>query len=292
MKNAIFGTTTLLVAYALSVSSAFAQSDFAFDPLRTPNSTLELLSNDDALPIGLDIGFFEADPEATIGSRTEAGSPTEQVSAEGAIAYFSPRVLGFQLTGGYALNQQYFGGVTAGDLANPFTTPDSTSRDVFSVGGSFRQGFGDLDVALTGGYNRSYQSNSSMTLGLGDDEPDRQFVGGIDLGYQGFRLGGSIGVEDVGDFTEADPTRIWAYDAGASYSTGKWTFGVNYYQSESDGLAGLSGEYPFVAYQAGVVYRMGPGIRAEFSGIYGTWQDDDGIPNDTVVGILGLKVGF
>jgi predicted porin len=286
MKNVVFGTTTLLVAYALSVSSSFAQGEFAFDALRTPNSTLELMSGDEALPFGFDIEAIEINPDTSLGPRNE------QTSGEGAIAYHSPRVLGFRLTGGYALNQQYFGGVTAESLANPFVQPESTSRDVFSVGGSFRESFGDLDVALTGGYNQSYESNSSMTLGLGDDEPDRQFVGGFNLGYQGFRFGGSIGVEDVGDLATSDPTRIWAYDAGASYSTGKWTFGINYYQSESDGLAGLSGENPFVAYQAGVVYRMSPGIQAEFSGIYGTWQDDDGAGNDTVVGIVGLKVGF
>jgi predicted porin len=265
MKNVVFGTTTLLVAYALSVSSSFAQGEFAFDALRTPNSTLELMSGDEALPFGFDIEAIEINPDTSLGPRNE------QTSGEGAIAYHSPRVLGFRLTGGYALNQQYFGGVPAESLANPFVQPESTSRDVFS---------------------ESYESNSSMTLGLGDDEPDRQFVGGFNLGYQGFRFGGSIGVEDVGDLATSDPTRIWAYDAGASYSTGKWTFGINYYQSESDGLAGLSGENPFVAYQAGVVYRMSPGIQAEFSGIYGTWQDDDGAGNDTVVGIVGLKVGF
>jgi predicted porin len=120
----------------------------------------------------------------------------------------------------------------------------------------------------------------------GNDDP-QQISAGLNLGFAGFTVGGSIGVEDS---DRAQDGVGW--DAGATYSTGPWAVGVTYFHSEVEGAPG-GGEDELDAAQAGVSYAVGPGITASANVLWAEWDGAGAGANaDGLGAVFGMKMGF
>src|SRR5262249_49499147 len=142
------------------------------------------------------------------------------------INYFSPRFMGLQIGVGYAPKMNLApgpsilaqgttsgpGSNTAGvcgfndaTTASNCPTNDNSWQDVFDVSANYLNKFGDVVVALYGGFlyaqfipglqtapvavNRSTGANLTSW---------KQWVVGAEVGYGGFTLGGSVGYDNNG----------------------------------------------------------------------------------------------
>jgi hypothetical protein len=259
---------------------------------------------------------------------------------ENTLTYFTPRLFGFQVGVSYQAAVVF----TGEGLNNP-ADPDTQYHHGFAVGVNFVESFGGVDVALAGGYRRAEAPDNgtitainptgiATTNGVGTkvftiDVPDMQQVsGGINIGFAGVTIGGSVAAEIDGRVTAtttafnttthagfgaglpgpfpantfaaatntftsgANSTEGWSWDAGISYGTGPWTFGAAYIHGEVEGSVTNGDQDTLDAFQAGVEYAVGPGITASLTGMYADWQEEGGGDNAGYVGIAGVSFGF
>ena len=265
---------------------------------------------------------------------------------EHTLTYFTPRLFGFQLGMSYQPGLSF-----SGDGTNSPVDKDTTYNHGFAVGVNFVESFGGVDVAVAGGYRRAQGPDTDITAinptgivgtnGVATkvftiDRPDMQQVsGGINIGFAGVTIGGSVAAEidgrvtastssfttsnhtgalaslggagavlpspfpastfaqGLGTFTSgAVSTEGWSYDAGISYGTGPWTFGVAYIHGEVEGSVTTPGDDELDAFSGGVEYAVGPGITASVTGMYADWDEEGGADNTGYVGIVGVSFGF
>jgi predicted porin len=157
----------------------------------------------------------------TTGFRTPALSTyVDLANDDHALNYFSPRFSGFQV------GVSYVPAATINGEGKNFPVQadeNSELHDLISVGANFVESFGGFDVAVAGGYRVAQDDRG------GNDDPE-QYSAGLNLGFAGFTVGGSIGIEDSDRSTDGT-----AYDIGATYSTGPWAVGATYFHSEVEG---------------------------------------------------------
>ena len=158
---------------------------------------------------------------------------------------------------------------------------ETENHNLFAVGANFVESFGEVDVAVAGGYRRAEAADAG-----GQDDPE-QYSAGLNIGFAGFTVGGSFAYEDSDRVTDG-----WGADVGVSYSTGPWSVGVTGFHSEVDGAPGNGGEDELDSIEGGVSYAIGPGITGSFSVMYAKWEPANGEDADGIGGILGLKIGF
>ena len=261
---------------------------------------------------------------------------------ENTLTYFTPRLFGFQLGVSYQAALDF-----SGDGTNNPADTDSDYHDGVSVGLNFVESFGGFDVAIAGGYRRASGPDDDITVinplntastngasqkvfTISRDEI-QQVSGGINLGYGGVTIGGSIAAEidgrvtpnsssfdntvfgfaaavgpalpspfpamtfnqPAGAFTSgADSTEGWSWDAGISYSTGPWTVGGTYFQGQVEGDILNGDEDKVRAVEAGIEYAVGPGITTSLSGLYAAWDGETGADNSGYAGVVGISFGF
>jgi len=214
----------------------------------------------------------------TTGFRTPALSTyLDLANDDHALNYFSPRFSGFQVGVSYVP-----AATINGEGKNfPVQADKNTElHDMVSVGANFVESFGGFDVAVAGGYRIAQDDRG------GNDDP-QQISAGLNLGFAGFTVGGSIAIEDSDRTTDGV-----GWDAGASYSTGPWAVGVTYFHSEVEGAPG-GGEDELDSAQAGVSYAVGPGITASANVLWAEWDGAAGGANaDGFGGVVGMKIGF
>ena len=214
----------------------------------------------------------------TTGFRTPALSTYGDLTNDDhTIDYFSPRFSGFQLGVSYTPANTING---EGKNFPVQADQDSELNNGFSVGVNFVDSFGDVDVAVAGGYRRAESPDGS---GLEDPE---MYSAGLNLGYAGFTIGGSFLLEDSDRATDG-----WGADAGISYSTGPWGASVTGFHSEVEGTA-ASGEDDMNAIVGAVSYAVGPGIKASLSVLWAEWDGEGTVDADGIGGIVGMKMGF
>ncbi len=264
---------------------------------------------------------------------------------ENTLTYFTPRLFGFQVGVSYQAALAF-----SGEGKNNPADEDTEYRHGVAVGVNFVESFGGVDIALAGGYRRAEGPDTDITAinptGLSNsngaaqkvftiDRPDMQQVsGGVNIGFAGFTLGGSIAAEidgrvtattssfststvnattsgTIGGFALPGPfpagtqplafssftsgaisTEGWSWDAGASYSTGPWTFGIAYIHGEVEGSVTTPGDDELDAFSGGIEYAVGPGITASVTGMYGDWDEEGGGENEGYLGIVGVSFGF
>lgn len=209
---------------------------------------------------------------------------------ENGISYFTPRFAGFQL--GLTYTPTIDGG---GDGSNqPADTDCSGAGNTcdgsngFSAGLNFVESFNGFDVAVAGGF-RTATETISIGSGEGTDQL-YQYSAGLNLGFGGFTVGGSFGLEDSDQTTEGH-----SWDAGVSYSTGPITVAATYFQSESEGDRTISGEDELMAAKVAINYTLAPGIITSGTIMYAEWEgEDSNTDNDVegIVGIIGLRYNF
>ncbi len=206
------------------------------------------------------------------------------------IIYFTPSFSGFQLAVSYApdATQDRTGFGTGG-------TQDTVSN-LGSIGASWSGEFGGVTIGAGGGYSfASAETNGPGPFGnpINDDSPST-WAAGVNVGFGGFTIGGSIAVGDELDSTGYNGysvTEATVFDVGVTYAFEAVTLGIAWshgvYQQTSDGE---DDDLDFVNLGAG--YQLGEGILlAAFVG----WFDyEDGGPtsNDNTGWQTGIGAGL
>jgi predicted porin len=214
----------------------------------------------------------------TTGFRTPALSTyVDLANDDHALNYFSPRFSGFQV------GVSYVPAATINGEGKNFPVQadeNSELHDLIAIGANFVESFGGFDVAVACGY-RVAQDDTG-----GNDDPE-QYSAGVNLGFAGFTVGGSIAIEDSDRATDGT-----AYDIGATYSTGPWAVGATYFASMVDGAAAGGGDDDLTAIQGGISYAVGPGITASANLLWAEWDGAGGADADGFGGVFGMKMGF
>ncbi len=206
---------------------------------------------------------------------------------ENNITYYTPRIFGFQLGASYVPTID--GG---GDGSNNPANEDTDDRNGISLGANYVQSFNGFDVAIAGGFRTAERADDDTGSPGDPNDNIYQYSTGMNLSYAGFTVGASGAIQ-----TGGGPAAGRAFDVGLSYTTGPWTVGVMYFNSNVDGDAGR--DEGMKAIQGGVHYALAPGVRmragvfyaklegATTAGDITTWGERDG-----VVGALGLTFSF
>ena len=126
------------------------------------------------------------------------------------ITYFTPNFSGFKAGISYARD--------AGEGSGPVDNNATAITDIVDIGASYDGSFGGIDVGLSARYG--------IASGLVDDP--EIWGGGINLGWNGFTIGGSYAEQDG---TASDDGR--SYDVGIGYSNGPWGYSLTYFNGEN-----------------------------------------------------------
>ena len=200
------------------------------------------------------------------------------------ITYFTPRFSGFQLGVSYARDGRESSGFQDID---GFGTTTGGLHDIFDIGANYVNSFGAFDIAVSGRYGIG-EWNGDGTAGSGGDPEVYAF--GLNLGYAGFKIGGSYAKSDDSGSLAQDGD---FFDLGVSYTTGPWGMSFTYSHAENE-VSQNGPDSDLDQYIAGVNYKLGPGVTA---GAYAGYSDldwPDGNANDVdgfYIG-TGFKLNF
>jgi hypothetical protein len=236
-----------------------------------------------AYQIGVNTPTFAIPTEGTQVSsypNTYAGPSSDSQK----IIYFSPRMAGFQLGLSYAPDQDTNENSTAQADNDP-----GQQEDVFAVGLNFVETFGDVDVAIAGGYVvGSTEAQATFTV--------EEYSVGMNVGFSGFTIGASAvwsnrGIDNNGD--------EFTWDAGVTYATGPILVGVTWLQSEvEDGTSFSSGSGEDDELDSLLIsgtYNMGPGVDV-WGGLkwfdYQDGENDSSASNEGYIISVGSSVSF
>jgi outer membrane protein OmpU len=184
--------------------------------------------------------------------------------------YYTPRFAGFQLGVSYIPNSAQ----DRNGAPDPISTAYSRG---WAAAANFVRTFGAFDVAASAGY-MTWQKAAIGVTGSNDDPS--QYNVGLQLGYAGFKVGGSYGkIKDgrsgasgtnaaastAGTGLNGVDGRAW--DAGIMYSFGPAAVSLNYIDGRNnDGnvVTGTSsGEDKFTMLSLAGKYTLGPGVSLE-----------------------------
>ncbi|WP_162906696.1 porin [Algihabitans albus] len=213
---------------------------------------------------------------------SDAGTSTllNQVSDSNKITYFTPRFAGFQLGASYTPNIDATGGDRQSSGLNTDEDPGDYNN-FFGGGANFVESFNGFDVAVAGGIEYGMEEEDAL---VGNPETDDflAFSGGVNVGFAGFTVGGSVlhsngGLDDDGD------TLVW--DVGATYGQGPWEVGVTYLNGETETVGG---DDQLHRVELGANYRLSPGVR-----VIGALQysDDEDSSEDREEDAWGVIIG-
>jgi predicted porin len=221
------------------------------------------------------------------------------------VNYYTPRFEGFQFGVSYIPNssQDRNGG------PDPISTAYSRG---YAVGANFVRSFGGFDIAASAGY---MQWAGPDVVGGSNPDPD-QWTVGLQLGFAGFKVGGSYGrIEDGRTGTAGTPAAAStagtgankvesrAFDVGIMYTFGPAAVSLNYINGKNDDClasgadaATCQGDDEFSMLSLGGKYTLGPGVSleaniwtAKIEGNNPTTNADD---NDGTGGIVGVVLVF
>jgi len=218
------------------------------------------------------------------------------------VNYYTPRFEGFQFGASYIPNSSQDRNGAPDPISNAY------SRG-YAFGANFVRTFGAFDIAASAGY-MTWQG-PQLTTTTSAQDPDQWNVG-LQLGFAGFKVGGSYGKLSDGRAgasgtnaaastagTGANRQEGHAWDAGVMYTFGPAAVSVNYINGKNDDspVAGPSlGDDKFTALSLAGKYTLGPGVSLE-ANIFtaklegntpGTSADD----NKATGGVLGVVLVF
>lgn len=155
------------------------------------------------------------------------------------ITYLTPRFSGFQAGIAYA---------PGGDSNLAASNIDSTRpNEGIEVGANYTGTFGDFSLAVGGGY-------TEMLNDPVGNQTDSGYSFGAEVGFSGFALGATYGVNQLANDIDVEVLAI-----GARYRTGPWSFGVSYGTNLDGTAAGRNrdGDYGF---SVAADYALAPGV--------------------------------
>jgi len=171
------------------------------------------------------------------------------------ISYYSPSLAGFQVGASYARD----GNRATVQSQIDQDMPTSNVYETWAVAASYDNTFGNASVRISGGY----------ATGEDHDGDDAESWGaGINVGFGGFTVGGSIAQWDSdsefdgGHYVGYDNT---TWDAGVSYETGPWGFSFTYLNQQDDESGA---DFDIDKFLLGVDYKLAKGVRVGAWGVY------------------------
>lgn len=198
------------------------------------------------------------------------------------IIYFTPSFSGFQLVASYAPDgtQDRTGFGTGG------TQDPGRVSNAISVGADWSGEFSGVTIGAGGGYSLGSAETS-------DDDPSI-WQAGVNVGFAGFTIGGSVTVGDetgTTGFSGYSANEATVYDVGVTYKIDAVTVGIGWshgeYEQTSDGE---TDELDFVNLGAG--YQLGEGILlAAFVGWF-DYEDGGPLSNDNSGYQAGVGAGL
>jgi len=211
------------------------------------------------------------------------------------LMYFTPRIGGFQFGISYTPdsceeNTAASTGFACGGSYAGFQLDNNLGQqsEVVEMAINYVNKFGDVDVALFGGYGHGDLEQNDGARTFDDREA---WTVGAQFGYAGFVLGGSYKEDDLGlsgSFERKDMA------IGLTYTWSAWTVGVQYYHGEVEQGAG-GGEDETDAIEVGGQYAIGPGIVLTGGLQFWDIQDDAGAAaneNEAVIFFVGTSLSF
>lgn len=200
------------------------------------------------------------------------------------ITYFTPRFGGFQLGVSYTPNVDAPGG-------NRQTFGLNTDEDagdynhVIGAGVNFVESFNSVDIAIFAG---AEWANLEMDTAGNAYDDFESYQGGLNIGFAGFTVGGSVHYNNQGFDVNSDDT--WFYDVGATYSTGPWTVGVTYSHSEYEESGAEDDDRDLV--EVGASYALSPGVTITGAVQYMHGEVNDENDTSGFGGAIGTKLSF
>lgn len=207
------------------------------------------------------------------------------------VTYFTPRFYGFQLGASYVPE-------IAQDADDAPDSGDTQRDDSFSIGLNFQRSFNDFKFEASAGYQDFGDTDDNATI-TGDLE---SYVFGLRLGFAGFTVAGTYGVEDRAGSsfgaqhrtllgvanTQSFVAEQETFGLGAAYAAGPFGVSLNYIRAEFD--EGIDADQD--VFELGAMYKLGPGVEARASFYYGE-NEFNGADYADGFGIVGgIKLGF
>ncbi|MEM6668778.1 MAG: porin [Pseudomonadota bacterium] len=267
--------------------------------VRSSFGSILIGANDDAAYNTGYVGFTQLAPNFAVMDGTLTFVPTTvnaQFSLVGGsdaqgIHYYTPNIAGF--SAGISYHPQL--STDAGSDAQ--ATGGNNDADIIAIGAQYANSFGDFDFAIGGGYvtldGDAISEAVTAPAGGGalvttetrtDLELDSWGVG-VEVGFAGFGIQGryeELDSEEDG----VDSADVQAYQIGATYGTGPWTFGAGYGHWEDDETDAEDSTI-----KGGVTYSLGKGVT--LGGVIEWGEADDGTEEeDGVAGAILLGVSF
>lgn len=217
-----------------------------------------------------------------------SGAPTSGflnfASDANKITYFTPRFGGFQLGVSYTPNVDAPGGNRQTFGLNTDEDPGDYNH-VIGAGVNFVESFNAVDIAIFAG--AEWANLEQDTTGNAYDDWE-SYQGGINIGFSGFTVGGSVHYDNQGFDVNGDDT--WFYDVGVTYGTGAWTVGVTYSHSEYEESGAEDDDRDLV--ELGASYALSPGVTITGALQYMHGEINDENDTEGFGGVIGTKLSF
>jgi outer membrane protein OmpU len=217
--------------------------------------------------------------DRTSGGLTGVGDDQQRLT------YYTPRFFGFQ--GGISYTPSNGEDSTAFAPVNKNTV----RTNAWAGAVNYVNTFSGFSVAVSAGIAYWPKvDNQVSTSALADAITDYAF--GFNLGYMGFVVGGAYRKYDAGDNNVNDG---YAYNIGATYTTGPFAVGLSWHHSKAEGLTSNSGSDEVDQILLSAAYTMGPGVDLIGSIFYLDYSDETSnqADNNNGVGVVGgVRLSF
>jgi hypothetical protein len=190
------------------------------------------------------------------------------------IAYYTPRIMGFQAGVGYMPNAQE-------ESAAALSADNSGAvSQIWQAGVNYQQTFNDVGIGLSAVYEEGNREQGASALG-----DQKAWALGAYATFAGVKVGASY-KHDNPNSTAVDPT---TWTLGASYGMGAFNVGLSYAKVDAD--TSDNDEMTYLALTGN--YALGPGVSLQAGIQRFNWDSDtanqDGTSN---VFIVGTKLDF
>ncbi len=200
------------------------------------------------------------------------------------VSYYTPRFEGFQL-GASFVPQRYQDTKVVADRT-------VTRTNVWAAGANFTRAFGGVNVEASLGYELA-PGLTSATAGTANNDDEKQYAGGLRLGYAGFQVGGAYKKQKHGSFATGTG-KVW--EVGASYTFGPASIMAGYQKSTAEGLTAIDADDVSKLSLIGANYTLGPGVDL-YANLFSIKYTDESSTaaadnNKGNGGIVGVRLTF
>ena len=210
----------------------------------------------------------------------------------GKATYISPRFAGIQL--GVSFIPQFESGGDNNSSVKVRGPGNSNSNNVnngWAGGINWTEDFNGFGVKLSGGFLYGDTAADSVTA---TDDDVKAYNAGAQFSYGGFSWGGaySRGIEGGTGTSRLNST---GWIVGAAYKVGPYNMGINYMSGEGNPTSS-NGKERLNQLAVSGTYQLGPGIRLVGALFKYDGEEEDqrnaGRENDGFGGTMGFKLGF